>query len=117
MSLFSDIFAAAGAPVLAQWLGAPVTYTTAAGVATTLDALVSAENGEEDAMDQGRHIRRVRMVSVAAADLPSPAVNATVTIGGLVYAVEAIESAGAMVRLRVVRFTRSEVSREGYRGK
>ncbi|OHB82792.1 MAG: hypothetical protein A2V98_25865 [Planctomycetes bacterium RBG_16_64_12] len=117
MSQFSEIFAAMGAPVLAEYLGASVVFTTAAGVAATVTALVGAEQVDENGIDEGREIRRVRGISIAAADAPATLINATVTIGGVLYAVEAVEAAGSMVRLRAVRLTRAELSREGYRGK
>ncbi len=98
--------------------GRAVTYTTAAGVATSIDqAMVGpVEDVDEDAPD-GRVLRQVREVSISTDDVADPQINATVTIDSVVYAVEAITSQTyAMSTLRVVRIGSREKSRPEYRG-
>jgi len=129
MAIFDELYAA-GAAMLMDYLAAEVTYTPAGGAGVTLPAIISmAAVDEADDLD-GRRLSEHREVTIprtaAAAGLDGagaqrnylaqPATNATVTIDGTSYAVEAIVSQSASFsKLALVRHAAAERSRRGYR--
>ena len=123
-SLFDDLMADVGVPVLMDALGDPtsITYTPAGGVAVTLTAIVGAETTEEDEVIDGREQKLIRAVSIHTdpdstwGGVASPALTAMVTIGGVQYAIESIGSSDENWHtLNLTRRGKVEVSRRGYR--
>ena len=120
---FDTLMAAIGVPVLMEHLGDAITYTPAGGAGAAITGILGFEEDREDETLDGRRLRRLRDVTVNTdpADpdyggVASPALNATVTVGGVQYAVESIVSLSAnLVRLALRRVTALEVSRENYR--
>ena len=122
MSRFDANMAAVAAPALFHVHGESVTVTAADGTETALTAIVGPERRVDMQTGDGRNLRYERDVTIGrgpTADyggVASPAVNMTVTIGGLVYAVEAIENESEnLARLHTVRIGVVERTRPGYR--
>lgn len=123
-SLMDALFAEIGAPALFELMGDTCVYTTAAGVATTLTAVIGPEQTEEVVDADGVTRRRARdclMPRTAAAAgggsyVAAPSLEATVTIGGEVWAVQRLLSQTEdWTSLRLTRPESAERSRRGYR--
>lgn len=111
-SLFDNLMADAGVPVLMDTLADEdtITYTPAGGEGVPVSAILVAETSEEDEELDGPSQKLVREVSILTdpasewGGVAAPALTATVTIGGVEYAVEAIKSQDAnWVALKLVR--------------
>lgn len=87
MSRFSDDFAASAALDLEYEYGDVVTYTTVAGVASSVTGMVGAARHDLEYEERGRNERYTRVVSVPVSDLAAAEVNATLTISGVVWTV------------------------------
>jgi hypothetical protein len=122
---------AVGLADLLYQFGEPITYTPAGAVGVPMTAIVTPERIEEDETFDGRRRRRVREATIstdAAGDfggVASPSITASVTIGGVKYAVENINSLTENINsltdnqatLGLVRRDKTETGRESYRRK
>lgn len=122
MTAFDDLFAEMGLPLLKEQLGETVTYTPAGGENVELTAIVGPEETEETEDLEGITQRRVRQVTIATdpdgdwGGVAAPGTNDSLTIGGVEYAVEAIEAQSAsLTQMRLVRRGVAEKARMGYR--
>lgn len=128
-SSFDDQFASFAAPNLRETFGQAITYTVDE-TDTTVVGMVGEETAMEEETPAGREQRTVRDVeigrdanadtgsfSVDAGGIANPRLDATLTIGGVLYAVEGIVDQNAYsTTLRVVRIESLERSRAKYRG-
>jgi hypothetical protein len=124
MSLDKDIFAAMGVPVLMERGGEPISYTVPdGGAAVSLTAIVGAERTEDRKIESGDMVKR-KLVKVTIHTDPlsewggvaDPQLGATVCIGDITYAVDAVASRiGQVAVLDLIRTRPREVSRKGYR--
>ena len=115
MSAFDDIFEGA-LDVLSDHHGSALSYVDDEEETVTFTAIgVTPEYTEEINDDTGRAERIVRDVAVFKSDFEAT-VNAELTCGGADYAVERITADdGTMQAFRMVRKTRTEVSKPGWR--
>lgn len=109
MSRHSDDYALAFAELLDAH-GDTITYTPAAGAASTPSAIVVWQPDEYRQTDRGLERARVAEVSLSAADVATPALDDQVTVGSLTLAVEAIVESDASHH--VLRCVRSDVVEE-----
>ncbi len=117
-------FTAAGAPLLFKHFAESgrVTWTPKGGSAAAVSAIVGQETHTEDTGATGRRRvmrRRLTIATDPAGDyggVAAPALNATVTVDGVTYAVESIQPrAGDYFDATVARSEAMEVSRGNYR--
>jgi len=116
-STFDTLMDELGSPVLLEYVGEPLTYTPAGGAGVACTGIVGFEEDEEEETLDGRRRKRVRDVSLSTDDVAAPALNATVTIGGVEYAIERVVSKSAtFTRLALRRLSALEVTVGKYRG-
>lgn len=118
-SEFDTLFQGSGIPVLMQALGDLVTYTPPTGSARQIQAGVSPEEAMPELGERGETVRATRRLMVrndSTLGVASFQRGATVTIGGVAYAVEQwLAGDHGMARMTVGRVYQIERSNQGWR--
>jgi len=128
-SAFDDLFESFAAPMLQTHFGEVVTYTVD-GESETLVGMVTEERIEEQHDEHGRKYRTIRDVDISrdpnadtvgftvdTGGVAEPRLDATLLIGGVLYAADSIVSQSVhRTTLRVVRIESVEQGRGRYRG-
>jgi len=122
MSRFDTNFAAAAVPGLFDVMGRSATYTTAAGAAVALTAIIGDEQQQEEDTDRGRRKRvsvQVTITTDAASDyggVANPQLRDKMTIDGETFSLESVDQQGSGAAvITVVRYELMERGREHYR--
>jgi hypothetical protein len=122
-SQFDNLFASMGVPGLLGTFGTTITYTTAAGASTSIQAsLTPEETRESDELGDGRRLIRTREATIATdptaatGGVADPRTTDTLTAGGVKYAItHTIHESGSMVTLGLVRYADIHRHRDGQR--
>lgn len=124
MSTHADLFQFGSLPLLMEHHSdsGRVTYTPRNGNVAAVSAIVGNEVATEDRHDTGRRRTLRRPVTITTdpagtyGGVASPALNATVTVDGVIYAIESVEPLSRDVfDLVLVRHEAMEVSNPAYR--
>lgn len=95
---------------------AGLSYTPPGGATATYTAELGPEEAQQSVDDPGVIVTYRRIVSVRAADLAAPSIEGVATVGGVAYAITAIErSSGGRWQLTLHRTAAAEISRQHYR--
>lgn len=94
-----------------------VVYVVPPSVETDVEAIVGNDAVIESDGDGDRTSDTRREVTIRTSDIESPALNCTVKVDGVEYAIRDVVSAGqGFTTLLLTRAPNSEVARPGYRG-
>jgi len=106
MSAHDDLFAATGSIVLAsQFADADaVVYTTKAGAASTVDAIINRDPYPRERMENGDYLVKRAMLGIQTSDISEPDVDGdTVTLDGATWGIVAYTKSASWYLVEVLR--------------